>query len=352
LHGFLQDFYGFLTAHIRKNSVKIRAIRISINPTPFCYVQQYLYELMLKIAYSPVYKYELAVTHRFPMMKYELIQEQLIYEGTIDASQFFHPEPIAETLITQVHDADYWTKLRDGRLSDKEIRKIGFPMSPQLVHRSRVIAAGTIQCALYALKYGVSMNAAGGTHHAFTDHGEGFSMLNDVALAARYLIDNQLVKRILVVDLDVHQGNGTAEIFQKNAVGWNGQQGVYTFSMHGAKNYPVQKQQSHLDIGLPDGLDDKPYLQLLYENLQDLLTVVNPQFIFFNSGVDVLKTDKLGRLGLSMEGCRQRDKMVFETCQQNKIPIAVSMGGGYSERLATIVDAHANTFRMAQSVFF
>jgi acetoin utilization deacetylase AcuC-like enzyme len=307
---------------------------------------------MLKIAYSPIYKYELASTHRFPMLKYELIQEQLIYEGTIQESQFFHPEPVAETLITQVHTPDYWQRLRDGQLSDKEIRKIGFPMSPALVHRSRVIADGTIQCALHALEHGVSMNAAGGTHHAFTGHGEGFSMLNDVGLAAYFLCLTQRAQRILVVDLDVHQGNGTAEIFQKNTFGWNGREGVYTFSMHGAKNYPTQKQQSHLDIGLPDHMEDKDYLKILYENLQNLLELVNPQFIFFNSGVDVLKSDKLGRLDLSLEGCRQRDRMVFETCHRHKIPIAVSMGGGYSERLVTIVEAHANTFRMAQDVFF
>lgn len=315
---------------------------------------------MLKIAYSPIYKLELPDGHRFPMMKYELIPEQLLYEGTITEDNFFPPAPLDEVTILKTHDWGYWQRMRDLQLTDKEMRRIGFPLTQRLVDRCIVIANGTIQCANHAMQYGVAMNVAGGTHHAFTDRGEGFCLLNDVAIAANYLIDNGLCKRILIVDLDVHQGNGTAQIFRQSKNGWhqNAQNasstegGIFTFSMHGANNYPLHKEQSDLDIGLPDGVEDTFYLKVLKENLNLLIDTVQPDFIFFNSGVDVLGSDKLGRLNLTMEGCKERDKIVFETCHKNKIPIAVSMGGGYSAKLSTIVEAHANTFRMAQYVFF
>ena len=300
---------------------------------------------MLKIAFSPIYKYDLAPTHRFPMMKYELIGEQLLYDGTATIDSFFHPTALSDEVICATHSLEYWRRLKGLELTEKEIRKIGFPMSQRLVDRCIVIAGGTVECARYALQFGVSLNAAGGTHHSFTDRGEGFCMLNDIAIAANYLLDRGLAHKILVVDLDVHQGNGTAEIFR-------GSERVFTFSMHGEKNYPVRKEESHKDIGLPDGADDAFYLKTLGETLPMLIDSLEPDFIFYNAGVDVLKTDKLGRLAVSLEGCRQRDKYVFETCKRNTIPIAVSMGGGYSERLATIVDAHANTFRVAGEVFF
>ena len=236
-------------------------------------------------------------------------------------------------------------------------------MTELLIERCIHIAGGTIQCALFALENGASMNIAGGTHHAFTDKGEGFCMLNDIAIAANYLIDNGLAQRILIVDLDVHQGNGTAEIFGKSKNRWRYSSinhthtegvsnGVFTFSMHGANNYPLHKEASDLDIGLPDGIEDSAYLDILRENLYNLIDKIEPDFIFFNSGVDVLETDKLGRLKLTLKGCKQRDKILFEICKKNNIPIAVSMGGGYSARIATIVEAHANTFRTAQEIFF
>jgi acetoin utilization deacetylase AcuC-like enzyme len=313
---------------------------------------------MLKIAFSPIYKYDLPDNHRFPMMKYELIPEQLIYEGTITEDNFFHPTPLSDDIITQTHTPQYWHRLRHLELTDKEVRKIGFPMSKQLIDRCIHIADGTVQCALFAMQYGIAMNIAGGTHHSFTDRGEGFCMLNDVAIAANHLINNQLARRVLIVDLDVHQGNGTAQIFSnaKNRFLKNREtgstEGVFTFSMHGANNYPLHKEQSDLDIGLPDGTGDGFYLKVLNENLALLIDTVQPDFIFFNSGVDVLETDKLGRLKLSIKGCRERDKIVLSACQRNKIPLAISMGGGYSPKIATIIEAHANTFRMAQELFF
>ncbi len=300
---------------------------------------------MLKIAYSPVYKYELPDGHRFPMEKYELLPEQLVYEGTITEESFFHPAALDEATILLTHDAKYWNKLKQLDLTAKEIRKIGFPLSKELVERGRHIAQGTIDCARYAQQYGVSMNIAGGTHHSFTDRGEGFCLLNDIAIASNYLLDASIVQKVLVVDLDVHQGNGTAQIFKEDTR-------VFTFSMHGEKNYPVRKEKSDMDIGLPDKTSDFPYLKMLREILPNLIETVQPDIIFYLSGVDVLESDKLGRLSLSLAGCKERDRIVLQACKDNDIPVAVAMGGGYSERLAQIVEAHANTFRLAQEIFF
>jgi acetoin utilization deacetylase AcuC-like enzyme len=300
---------------------------------------------MLKIAYSPIYKYKLPEGHRFPMMKYELLPEQLLYEGTISENSFFHPDALTEDIILDTHDALYWKKLKDQDLSVKEIRKIGFPLSPELVIRGTHISQGTIDCAMYAQQYGVALNIAGGTHHAYAGHGEGFCLLNDIAIASNYLLKQKLATQILVVDLDVHQGNGTAKLFENNP-------NVFTFSMHGAKNYPNRKEKSDLDIGLPDKTEDDFFLKTLYYQLPKLIDQVQPDFIFYLSGVDVLATDKLGRLSMTISGAKERDRFVFDCCQKNDIPVAVSMGGGYSERLADIIEAHANTFRVAMDLYF
>ena len=302
-------------------------------------------DAMLKIAFSPVYKYELPDGHRFPMSKYDLLPEQLLYEGTVTEENFFHPPKLDEATILRTHTAEYWHKLRNGGLTRKEIRAIGFPMRPELVKRGRHIAHGTLQCARYAMQYGCALNIAGGTHHSFADHGEGFCIFNDIAIAANQLLHEDAVHQILVIDLDVHQGNGTAKIFEEEPQ-------VYTFSMHGAKNYPLRKERSDLDIGLPDDCDDAFYLKQLTDALPRLLDEVEPDLVFYLSGVDVLATDKLGRLGMSVQGCRQRDHFVLERCHRDGIPVAVSMGGGYSSRLADIVNAHANTYRVASEVFF
>ncbi|MCB0596535.1 MAG: histone deacetylase [Lewinellaceae bacterium] len=300
---------------------------------------------MLKIAFSPVYKYELPEKHRFPMVKYELLPEQLLYEGTVKEENFFHPEALAEETILLTHEQEYWEKLKGQQLSRREIRAIGFPMSEKLVQRGRHIANGTVQCALYSRRYGVALNVAGGTHHSFTYKGEGFCLLNDIAIAANYLLHHNIVEKILVVDLDVHQGNGTAQIFRREPR-------VFTFSMHAAKNYPLRKEPSDLDIGLPDKTEDGHYLKTLYETLPRLIDEVQPQQVFYLSGVDVIWSDKLGRLSLSLQGCRERDRFVLDCCKKNGLPVAISMGGGYSERLAHIIEAHANTYRLAQELFF
>jgi acetoin utilization deacetylase AcuC-like enzyme len=300
---------------------------------------------MLKIAYSPIYQHPLPEGHRFPMLKYELIPEQLLYEGTCTTSNFFIPEPVDEQWILKTHDKTYWEALKYLRLDPKMIRKIGFPLSETLVLRETIIAQGTIDCCHYALQYGISMNVAGGTHHAYSNKGEGFCLLNDVAMASNYLLDNQLSKKILIIDLDVHQGNGTAEIFQK-------QDNVFTFSMHGKENYPLHKEKSDLDIELPTYTQDAPYLTLLFETLPQLIENQQPDFLFYVAGVDILETDKLGKLSISLAGCKRRDEFVFEQALQYKLPMVVSMGGGYSPKIIDIVEAHCNTFRLAERMFF
>ncbi len=300
---------------------------------------------MLKVAWSSIYNHPLPNGHRFPMEKYDLLPKQLVHEGTLGEANFFKPGELTEQEILAVHKPHYWQKLQQLNFTRQEERRSGFPISHELVKREITINAGTIQCTEFAFQYGISMNIAGGTHHAFTDRAEGFCLLNDIAIASQYLLDNGKAKQILVIDLDVHQGNGTAEIFRDESR-------VFTFSMHGAYNYPLHKEESDLDIPLKDGTDDKTYLAILEENLKSLFENVNPDFIFFQSGVDVLETDKLGRLGLTIAGCKERDRLVISMAKNYHIPIVASMGGGYSADIKTILEAHANTYRVAQEIFF
>jgi len=300
---------------------------------------------MLKVAWSPSYVLPLPPNHRFPMSKYELLPEQLMHEGTLTQANFFLPGACPDLWLHECHLPSYVQKLNEGSLSPKEIRRTGFPLSTTLVEREKVIAEGSRQCADFAFQYGIAMNIAGGTHHAFTNRGEGFCLLNDQAIAAGYLLKENKAKRILIVDLDVHQGNGTAEIFRNDAR-------VFTFSMHGANNYPLEKETSTVDIGLADGTDDSFYLRILEVNLQNILESFQPDFLFFQAGVDILDTDKLGRLKVTRAGCRQRDRIVLESAKKNKIPLMVSMGGGYSPDIRDIIEAHANTYRLAQELFF
>jgi acetoin utilization deacetylase AcuC-like enzyme len=300
---------------------------------------------MLKVAWSPTYRYKLPEGHRFPMEKYDVLPEQLIYEGTVSESAFFNPDMLQDEQLLLTHTSEYLQKLNQQQLTSKEIRNIGFPMSPELVQRGKHIANGTYMCAKYALTHGIAMNTAGGTHHSFAERGEGFCIFNDIGVAANLMLTEGRVSSILIVDLDVHQGNGTAKIFEND-------DRVFTFSMHGERNYPLRKEKSNLDIGLPDQCDDKTYLKHLETNLCHVMEDFQPDFIFYLAGVDVLATDRLGRLSLSRQGCRARDRFVLNLAKASNIPIAVSMGGGYSIRLADIIEAHANTFRLAQEIFF
>lgn len=299
---------------------------------------------MLFIAHHSIYQLPLPAGHRFPMEKYDLLPKQLLHEGTAEKQDFKSPDKINRSVIERIHSPDYVERLLGLELDRKEVRKIGFPLSEQLIEREIIIASGTIEGADHALKHGIAMNIAGGTHHAFSDHGEAFCLLNDQAIAAQYLIDQHLAKKILILDLDVHQGNGTAEIFKSN-------ESVFTCSFHGEKNYPFHKEESDLDVPFPDHCSDQMYLSKLTEILPSLIQDVKPDFIFYLCGVDVVSTDKLGRLGMSIEGCKRRDEIVLKTCFENQIPVQCSMGGGYSKDIKIILEAHANTFRIANSLY-
>ena len=298
----------------------------------------------MKIAFHPIYKHPLPEGHRFPMLKYELLPKQLLYEGTAEAADFFEPEMADLQYVLAVHDKQYVQDLLNLNLDPQTARRIGFPISKELIERELRIAQGTISGCEMALETGIAFNIAGGTHHAFSNRGEAFCMLNDQAIAAQYLLDNNLAKNILIVDLDVHQGNGTAEIFANN-------KNVFTFSMHGKSNYPFKKEISDLDIALENNTTDVQYLAILQETLPKLINAQKPDFIFYLSGVDILETDKLGKLSCTIAGCKKRDEIVLSLCKKLEIPVQVSMGGGYSPEIKTIIDAHANTYRVARAIF-
>jgi acetoin utilization deacetylase AcuC-like enzyme len=300
---------------------------------------------MLKVAWSESYAHPLPLGHRFPMEKYNLLPEQLLYEGTLSHENFFTPEMIDERWILATHDPEYIRRLLSLELTRAEIRASGFPLSTALVDREIELVSGSVQAAGYAHRYGISMNVAGGTHHAFSDRPEGFCLLNDLAVTANFLLGMQLAHRVLIVDLDVHQGNGTAQIF-------SGRSDVFTFSMHGEKNFPHRKQNSHLDIALPDGTGDREYLAILDRSLPEIMEQFEPDFLIYQSGVDVLASDKLGRLSLSQNGVRKRDETVLSLAKKDGIPVMCCMGGGYSSHIRDIVDAHAHVFRLAQSIYF
>ncbi|MEQ8624757.1 MAG: histone deacetylase [Vicingaceae bacterium] len=299
---------------------------------------------MIKVAWDPIYVHPLPAKHRFPMEKYDLLPKQLLHEGTFTQRNFFSPKPADLSDVLAIHTREYWQNLSELKLNRKEQLRSGFPHSKQLVDRELVITGGSIQASIFALENGIAFNIAGGTHHAFVDRAEGFCLLNDIAIASSYLLRNKLVKQILVVDLDVHQGNGTAKIFENTPE-------VFTFSMHGDHNYPLRKEKSDLDIPLKDGILGEEYLELLEVNLSRLIHKVKPDFIFFQSGVDVLETDHLGRLGLTIKDCKIRDKIVLEKAFKNEIPLMSCMGGGYSKEIKFIVEADANTYRLAKEVW-
>lgn len=298
----------------------------------------------LHIASHPIYAHPLPEGHRFPMLKYELIPGQLLYEGLISEENIFSPHPCSHADILLTHTPEYLQKLEHQGLTPREQRKIGFPQSPELILREKMITQGTIDCCLYALENGVALNVAGGTHHAFAGHGEGFCLLNDFAVAANYLLREKLAAQILIIDLDVHQGNGTASLMAQES-------GVFTFSMHGRHNYPFHKETSDWDIPLEDGTTTETYLQLLESALEKLLKEVKPDFVFYLSGVDILDTDKFGKLKVSPEGCRRRDEAVFSRLAAQQIPCTVAMGGGYSPDIKVIVKAHCETFRAAKEAY-
>jgi acetoin utilization deacetylase AcuC-like enzyme len=299
---------------------------------------------MFPIAFHPIYKHPLPQGHRFPMEKYDLLPQQLLHEGTANKSDFFEPDVCPIDLVLKIHTQDYVSDLLNLTLNPKAARKVGFPLSAELVERELRIASGTIIGCQKAYETKVAFNIAGGTHHAYSNHGEAFCLLNDQAIASQFLLDKKLAKKILIIDLDVHQGNGTAEIFKHNP-------NVFTFSTHGKTNYPFKKEQSDLDIAFADNTTDSQFLSIIEKQVPLLIEQQKPDFIFYLAGVDILKTDKLGKLDCTLDGCKKRDAIVFENCLKYQIPVQVSMGGGYSPEIKTIIEAHANTYRIAKDIF-
>ena len=297
-----------------------------------------------RLFYSPYYYAEIGEGHVFPIRKFELVRDLLVKEGTLLPNEIVEPLPAKVEDLHLVHTEDYISRLVDGTLTTKEIRKLGLPWSQSLVRRSFHAISGTIEAAKYAIESGVSSNLAGGTHHAFPDRGEGFCVLNDVAVAIRVLQREKLAERFLIVDCDVHQGNGTAFIFKDDP-------SVFTFSMHGAKNYPLHKENSTLDIELPDKTGDVEFLETLEQALPRVI-LHQPDIIFYLGGADPFEKDKLGRLSLTKEGLMERDEMVLQFAKEHHTPIVTTMSGGYALDIIDTVEIHANTIRAVKKVFF
>jgi acetoin utilization deacetylase AcuC-like enzyme len=294
----------------------------------------------MKVLYSDRYAIPLEPTHPFPMSKYRLTRDRLLAEGTITHWHLTEPALARDEDILLVHDPAYWHRCVHGELTRHEVRRIGFPWSEGLVRRSRASVQGTILAAESALRDGVSSNLAGGTHHAYADHGEGYCVLNDIAIAIRVLQRDRRLRRATIIDCDVHQGNGTAAIFQ-------GDPDVFTFSMHGEKNFPARKEQSRLDLALPNGLGDDDYLALLEAHLPLLLDQFQPEIVFYQAGVDPHERDRLGKLQLTLDGLLRRDRLVLDACRARRLPVVTTMGGGYGKRIEETVEAHCNTVRAA-----
>lgn len=294
----------------------------------------------MRVCYSDRYLIPLPPAHPFPMPKYRMARDRLLAEGSITHWHLIEPPLACDEDILLVHMPDYWFRCAHGELTSHEIRRIGFPWSEGLVRRSRAAAQGTIIAARNALRDGVASNLAGGTHHAFPDHGEGYCVLNDIAIAARVLQRDGLAQRIAVIDCDVHQGNGTAAIFKDDP-------DVFTFSIHGEKNFPARKEQSKLDLSLPDGVGDEGYLVILREHVPRALDDFQPDFVFYQAGVDPFESDRLGKLKLTIEGLRRRDEFVISSCRERGTPVVTVMGGGYAKDINDTVEAHCNTVRVA-----
>lgn len=297
-----------------------------------------------RLYYSPYYYADIGEGHVFPIRKFELVRDQLLAEGTLVSDEIVEPEPAAIEDLLLVHTRDYLDRLIDGALTAKEIRKLGLPWSRSLVRRTLHAVSGTVLASRTAIETGIASNLAGGTHHAFPDRGEGFCVLNDVAVAIRVLQRERVRRRFLIIDCDVHQGNGTAHIFANDT-------DVFTFSLHGAKNYPLFKENSDLDIELPDATGDEEYLATLSEAL-DRLHLQQPDLIFYLGGADPFESDKLGRLALTKDGLYRRDRLVLEFALNLGVPIVTTMSGGYAADINDTVDIHANTIRAVKRVFF
>ncbi len=297
----------------------------------------------MKVFYTPRYYADIGEGHIFPIRKSQLVRDRLLNEGTLSLENLIEPEPATVEEVLLVHTEDYVMRLRSGTLRGGELRRLGLPWSESLVRRSFYAVGGTVGAARAAIEEGIGSNLAGGTHHAFADRGEGFCVLNDVAVAIRVLMCEGVIRRATIIDCDVHQGNGTATIFAED-------KDVFTFSVHGAKNYPLFKAVSSLDIELPDGTSDKRYLQVLTDHLPAAFQF-DPEMVFYLAGADPYVGDKLGRLAVSIEGLQTRDELVLNECSERKIPVVTVMSGGYGENLSDTIEIHCNTIRAARKVF-
>lgn len=297
----------------------------------------------MHVFYTPRYYAEIGAGHVFPIRKFELVRDKLLAEGTLRTNEIFEPEPASVEDIRLVHTEDYVTRLCNGSLTSKEIRRLGLPWSESLVRRSFYAVGGTLAAAQVALAEGYSSNLAGGTHHSFPDRGEGFCVLNDVAIAIRAMQARKLIRRAAIVDCDVHQGNGTATIFSADA-------DTFTFSMHGANNYPLFKAHSSLDVELPDGTSDDEYLRSLAHRLPGVFAH-DADIVFYLAGADPYAKDKLGRLALSIEGLRARDEFVLRECYEREVPVVTVMSGGYGKDINDTIEIHCNTIRLVKEVF-
>ncbi len=297
----------------------------------------------MRVSYTPRYYADIGEGHVFPIRKFELVRDRLLREGTLRPADIVEPQAASLTDVMLVHTEDYVTRLRAGTLTPRELRRLGLPWSKALVRRSFLAAGGTLNAARWSLQDGIGSNLAGGTHHAFPDRGEGFCVLNDVAIAIRALRRDRLIERAAIVDCDVHQGNGTATIFAEDET-------VFTFSMHGAKNYPLFKARSTLDVELADGTTDAVYLETLSLHLPGVFAHA-PDIIFYLGGADPYAGDRLGRLSLSLAGLYERDALVLEQCREKNVPVVTVMSGGYAENIEDTVEIHCNTIRAARNVF-
>ena len=287
---------------------------------------------------SARYTVPLPSGHRFPIAKYALVRDAVIAQGLVPRDSILEPDRTERWALELAHEPGYVARVLEGTMTPLAVRRLGFPWSEELRERSLRTAQGTLEAARDALAQGVGINLAGGTHHAFADRGEGFCVFNDVALAIRVLQREGLLTRAAVIDLDVHQGNGTASIFA-------GDPDVFTFSMHGAKNYPFHKEQSTLDLALEDGCDDAAYLDLLGRHLDEVLDRALPELVFYLAGADPYAADRFGRLGLSMDGLVRRDRLVFHATQHRGIPLVMTLSGGYARDVHEVATIHANTVR-------
>ena len=295
---------------------------------------------MLRLWTSARYAFPLPDGHRFPIAKYQLLREQILTTGIATPESLREPDRVERDDLLLVHTADYVDRFIEGRLTAAELRRLGFPWSRSLVERSLRAVGGTCEAAVAALDDGIAMNLAGGTHHAFPDHGEGFCVFNDVAVAIRMLQRAGRIRRAAIVDLDVHQGNGTNAIF-------GGDDSVFTFSMHGGRNYPFHKVAGSLDVELPDGTRDEEYLDQLVRHLPDVLSRSQPDLVVYLAGADPHEGDALGRLRLSFDGLARRDSFVIHLCREVGLPVTITIAGGYGRSIDDTVRIHTETARIA-----